>query len=554
MKISRNLALIGALVTLLISPNTNLDPINIIKFSILFMGAGYLLADYPEVIRAYKNSGKAYKTFIWATLIGVGYQFVGLVITDAPIWQKIYGAFGRNTGLLTYLALAILALMASTLKESREVLTTIKVFSGIMGIQIAYGLAQWAGLDPYSWKNLYNPIIGTLGNPNFSSAFYGISASLILPLIFSKDLNSKLRIYFGVSYPLLFVLTIASDSWQGTGLILIGAAIYILVRIRMSKKIKLLAYPLVTLYGAASVLSILGFRGDGPLGSFLNKPTFTIRMDYWQTALNTISNYPLFGVGSDNFGDWFRLMRDEETVTRIGLNVSTNSAHNIVLDMMANTGILVGLAYLLVVFLILWKSIPLLWNPNRIANPVFLPIILAWIAYQVQSLVSINQIGIGVWGWILQGIMVALLFGQNEFSEINQLDPKNKVSKKVSQDPSLLRLVLTSIAIVIAVIPLYADGKLLSSLKSGDVERVYAAAKGFPLEVSRINYVTQAFSQNKLPELALTSAKFGVQEFPNNYDAWDLLRQVTNLESDRELAIRNLKRLDPFYEKYSLNK
>lgn len=554
MKISRNLALIGALVTLLISPNTNLDPINIIKFSILFMGAGYLLADYPEVMRAYKNSGKAYKTFIWATLIGVGYQFVGLVITDAPIWQKIYGAFGRNTGLLTYLALAILALMASTLKESREVLTTIKVFSGIMGIQIAYGLAQWAGLDPYSWKNLYNPIIGTLGNPNFSSAFYGISASLILPLIFSKDLNSKFRIYFGVSYPLLFVLTIASDSWQGTGLILIGAAIYILVRIRMSKKIKLLAYPLVTLYGAASVLSILGFRGDGPLGSFLNKPTFTIRMDYWQTALNTISNYPLFGVGSDNFGDWFRLMRDEETVTRIGLNVSTNSAHNIVLDMMANTGILVGLAYLLVVFLILWKSIPLLWNPNRIANPVFLPIILAWIAYQVQSLVSINQIGIGVWGWILQGIMVALLFGQNEFSEINQLDPKNKVSKKVSQDPSLLRLVLTSIAIVIAVIPLYADGKLLSSLKSGDVERVYAAAKGFPLEVSRINYVTQAFSQNKLPELALTSAKFGVQEFPNNYDAWDLLRQVTNLESDRELAIRNLKRLDPFYEKYSLNK
>jgi hypothetical protein len=66
--------------------------------------------------------------------------------------------------------------------------------------------------------------------------------------------------------------------------------------------------------------------------------------------------------------------------------------------------------------------------------------------------------------------------------------------------------------------------------------------------------VTQAFSQNQLPELALKSAKFGVQEFPNNYDAWDLLRQVTNLDSDRELAIKNLKRLDPFYEKYSLNK
>jgi O-antigen ligase len=162
----------------------------------------------------------------------------------------------------------------------------------------------------------------------------------------------------------------------------------------MSKSFKVLAYPLVALYGAVSALSILGFRGDGPLGGFLNKPTFTIRVDYWQTAINTISNFPLFGVGSDSFGDWFRLMRDEDTVARIGLNVSTNSAHNIVLDMMANTGVLVGLAYLLVVFLILWKSVPMIWNPQQNINPVFLPIFLAWFAYQVQSLVSINQIGI----------------------------------------------------------------------------------------------------------------------------------------------------------------
>lgn len=554
MKVSRNVGVIGALVTLLLSPSTNLDPINIIKFSALFIGAGYLLADYQEVVKAYKKSGRAYKTFVWATIVGVGYQFVGLVVTDAPFWQKIYGAFGRNTGLLTYLALAILVLLASTIKETREVLTTIKVFSAIMGIQIVYGLAQWVGLDPYSWKNLYNPIIGTLGNPNFASAFYGVAASLILPLIFSRDINSKFRLYLAVSYPLLFVLTIASDSWQGTGLIVIGAAIYILYRIRESKSFKVLSYPLVGLYGAISALSILGFRGDGPLGGLLNKPTFTIRVDYWQTAINTISNFPFFGVGSDSFGDWFRLMRNEDYVTRIGLNVSTNSTHNIVLDMMANTGILVGLTYLVVVLMILWKSVPLIWNPTRNLNPVFLPVFLAWFAYQVQSLVSINQIGIGVWGWILQGIMVAMLLKQGDFAVLHQIEKKGKVTKKVVQDPSILRLVLTTLSVIIAVIPLYADGKLLSSVKSGDVERVYAAATGFPLEIARVNYATQAFSQNQLPELALKSAKFGVQEFPDNYDAWDLLRQVTNLQSDRDLAISNLKRLDPFYEKYSLNK
>jgi O-antigen ligase len=554
-KVSRNIGLIGALVTLLFSPNTNLDPINIIKFSTLFIGAGYLLADYQQVIKAYKSSGKSYRTFVWATLLGVGYQFVGLIMTNAPIWQKIYGAFGRNTGLLTYLALAILALLASTIKESREVLTTIKIFTVVMGIQIVYGLVQWAGLDPYSWKNLYNPIIGTLGNPNFASAFYGIAASLILPLIFTQELNSKFRIFLAVSYPLLFVLTIASDSWQGTGLIIIGASIYILYRIRASKSFKVLAFPLVVIFGGVSALSILGFRGDGLLGGLLNKPTFTIRVDYWQTAINTISNFPLFGVGSDSFGDWFRLMRNEDTVARIGLNVSTNSAHNVVLDMMANTGIFVGLAYLLIVFIILWKSVPQIWNPSQNLNPVFLPIFLAWFAYQVQSLVSINQIGIGVWGWTLQGIMVAMLTKQGDFRNLNQIEAKSKVSKKVKveSEPSLLRIIVTPVFIVIGFIPLYADGNLLSSMKSGDVERVYAAATAFPLEVARINYVTQAFSQNKLPELSLKSAKFGVEKFPNNYDAWDLLRQVTNSQLDRDLAVLNLKRLDPFYEKYTLN-
>ena len=305
-----------------------------------------------------------------------------------------------------------------------------------------------------------------------------------------------------------------------------------------------------------SYLAILGFRGDGPLGRLLNKPTFTIRVDYWNTAINTISNFPIFGVGSDSFGDWFRLMRDEGTVARIGLNVSTNSAHNVVLDMMANTGILVGLSYMFVIVLILWKSLPVIWNPSKNHNPFFVPIFLAWFSYQVQSLVSINQIGIGVWGWIFQGIMVAMLFKEGDFkvSSATIMTSKNHKKTKANPAPSLLRILVTPVFIILGCTPLYADGNLLSSLKSGDVNKVYSAATAFPLEVSRINYVTQAFSQNKLPELSLKSAKFAVEKFPNNYDAWDLLRQVTNSQEDRDLAISNLKRLDPFYEKYTLNK
>jgi len=206
--------------------------------------------------------------------------------------------------------------------------------------------------------------------------------------------------------------------------------------------------------------------------------------------------------------------------------------------------------------MILWKSIPLIWFPSRNDNPVFIPVFLAWFSYQIQSLVSINQIGVGVWGWIFQGIMVAMLFKPTEFEVVIESVAVSKVRKKVKVEStlSLLRILVTPVFVIIGFIPLYTDGNLVSALNSGDVNKVYQAATASPLEVSRINFVTQAFSQNKLPELSLKSAKFAVEKFPNNYDAWDLLRQVTNLQSDRDLALLNLKRLDPFYEKYILNK
>jgi len=553
MKLARNIGIIGAFVTFVISPNTNLDPINIIKFFFLFIGAGYLVADYKQVVSRLKSGTKSYRYFVISTLVFVLFQFIGLFLSGATLISQIYGVFGRNTGFLTYFALSILVLLVSTFENSQQVREVIKYLLVVTCFEIVYGLFQFANIDPYSWKNLYNPIIGTLGNPNFSSAFYGIVASLMIPYLFEKSFKLRMRLIALVVIGILFFLTIASDSWQGTGLILVSAAIYFLTFVRSIHKVRIFGYLIGLIYLGITALVIRGFQGDGPLGTYLNKPTFTIRMDYWRTAINTIKHNLLFGVGSDNFGDWFRLMRDEETVKRIGLGVATNSTHNVVLDIMANTGLLAGVLYLSVVGLILWKTLPRIWNPVSIDNKIFLPLFLGWFAYFIQSMVSINQIGIGVWGWILQGLMVALVLNEKNFTytviEVN--DKKKKKKEKVLPAPSLLRIITTPIFIVIATMPLYSDAKLISSLKSGDENKVYTAVTTFPLDPSRLNFATQTFSQNKLPEISLKSAKFTVEHFPNNYDAWDLLRQVTNNQADRDLALSNMKRLDPYFEKYS---
>ena len=554
MKLARNVGIIGALVTFVISPNTNLDPINIIKFFFLFTGAGYLIADYSKIISRFKSGTKLYRYCIISTLGFIAFQFLGLFLSGATFLSQIYGVFGRNTGFLTYLALTILVLLVSTIENSKQVHEVLKYFLIVVAFEVIYSLLQFFNVDPYSWKNLYNRIIGTLGNPNFSSAFYGIAASLLIPIIFQRGLKSWTKISSAAGIAILFFLTIESNSWQGTGLILISAAIYLLAYVRSIPKMRGIGYPILGAYLAIAGLATLGFQGKGPLGTYLNKPTFTIRIDYWHTAINTIKHYPIFGVGADNFGDWFRLMRNETTVKRIGLNVSTNSAHNIVLDIMSNTGLLAGLLYLFVVFLILWKALPRLWSPKEIDNGVFLPVFLSWFAYQIQSMISINQIGVGVWGWIFQGLMVAILLNDKNFTfiEVVKLDKKSKRSiQKPPSAPSLVRIIATPIFLGIAFLPLYSDAKLVSSLKSGDVNKVYAAVTAFPLDPSHLNYATQAFSQNKLPEISLKTAKFAVAHFPNNFDAWDLLGQVTNVQSDRDLSLLNKKRLDPYFEKYS---
>ena len=553
MKLARNVGIIGAFVTFVISPNTNLDPINIIKFFFLFVGAGYLVADYKQVVSRFKSGTKSFRYFVVSTLAFILFQFIGLFLSGATFISQIYGAFGRNTGFLTYLALSILVLLVSTLENSQQVREVIKYLLIVTCFEIIYGLFQFASIDPYSWKNLYNPIIGTLGNPNFSSAFYGIVASLLIPYVFEKSFKLRMRLIALVVIGVLFFLTIVSDSWQGTGLILVSAAIYFLSFVRSIRRVRIFGYLVGLIYLGVSALAIRGFQGDGPFGTYLNKPTFTIRMDYWQTAITTIKHNLLFGVGSDNFGDWFRLMRDEETVKRIGLGVATNSTHNVVLDIMANTGLLAGVLYLSVVALILWKSLPRLWKPLALDNKLFLPLFLGWFAYLIQSMVSINQIGIGAWGWILQGLMVSVVLNQENFAHmvIEESDKKKSKNVKIPPAPSLLRIVTTPIFIAIAVMPLYSDAKLISSLKSGDENKVYLAVTAFPQDPSRLNFATQTFSQNRLPEISLKTAKFAVEHFPNNYDAWDLLGQVTNSQADRDLAMINKKRLDPYFEKYS---
>jgi tetratricopeptide (TPR) repeat protein len=137
----------------------------------------------------------------------------------------------------------------------------------------------------------------------------------------------------------------------------------------------------------------------------------------------------LFGVGLDSYGSYFRLYRDSSFPVRYGYDLTSNNAHNVPIQMFATGGILVGLTYLVIIFFIIYSFIKGFKKLSGSQFNILCGVFAAWLAFQSQSIVSIDNIGLTVWGWILGGIILALTKPDYLLSQTNTDKPKIKSGK-----------------------------------------------------------------------------------------------------------------------------
>jgi O-antigen ligase len=170
-------------------------------------------------------------------------------------------------------------------------------------------------------------------------------------------------------------------------------------------------------YGYWAVSTLIGFLGLSGLFGFgifserLSNDVVNLKDRYyhWISALNMMKDNIFFGVGIDAFGDYYRRYRTEESIILRGTAMSgTDNAHNSFLQYGATGGAPLLLVYAVLILFILWRSLKAfkLQSDKRLVGTLFA----VWIGYQVQSLVSIEQIGISIWNWALGGILVNLSF------------------------------------------------------------------------------------------------------------------------------------------------
>lgn len=280
----------------------------------------------------------------------------------------------------------------------------------------------------------------------------------------------------------------------------------------------------------AAALAVLGIAGAGPLAGLGAQAGVELRLHYWQAALGMVGAEPLTGVGLDRYGAYFREYRSDAAVAALSGEIDVDAAHSVPLNLLAGGGLPLGLAYLAVVLAVGWmlvRGLTRLWGaPLRLLGAFGG----AWVAYQVQSLVSFDVPPLAVLGWVTAGAVVVAAGGA---AVIDVRLPwwKTSVLRRGSgllpHAPGLRllvagTLVLGGVAAVGALTPLYADvlGRAAAEARDTDPQRAIAAAeRATGLAPWRPEYwreVGAAYLRAGLVEQAATALERGVRADPRH--------------------------------------
>lgn len=535
--------------TLLVTPWASYDPINVPKLAVISIGGFTALCGLIAI------GGITRQKQMWPVLVLMAAFVVDLTIvlfvSGTNFSQSFFGTFGRATGYVAYIALAALLVVAAQLANT-DTLKRISNYLLLAGLfSLLYGVIQILSLDPFNWANQYTPVIGFLGNPNFQSSFLGFSGVLAFALLIGPGRRWSIRFGFFVFIVALTIVIGETESQQGILVLLGGITIISCMWIQKSK-IKFLSIPAYAVSLIGATLVALGSLNKGPLASLLFQDSLTYRGDYWRAGWKMSIENPIFGVGLDSYGDWYRRARTVEATVRRGPDVTSNAAHNVLLDFSSNGGLPLLVIYLSITLLVITSIVKVLKRSVEF-DPIFSGLVAVWVAYQAQSIISLNQLGLAVWGWIISGLIIGFEINTRNKTGISTEETlhRRKTTPKNSPKETSPRIVLgiTSgilIGSLIGMPPLISSVQFKSALESGNPDAIEKSATYSPSSCQHVLLVASIFANNKLENRALDVLNGGKDKSPECFEIWKAIYQLSSPNSlEQEKAQANMKRLDP---------
>jgi len=551
-----------AAVTLIFDTGSH-DPINAPKqWALIIFGAWLLGQIIGNTYTTYKAGGLngIKRTTLILALVFIFANFLALINTDFK-YVGFFGEYQRRTGFLTYLFLVVffvISVLEIKLSDSKRI--TYWVFAIAFAVT-GYGMLQHLGMDFVKWNNPYNSVLSTVGNPNFAAAIMAIFSVALFGAALTAELPKFVRV-LGILISGLSIATIYfSDSLQGFLAAAVGLGVITVVWV--SQKNRVIGWVFMGLGAVGGLAALAGIFRKGPL-TFLYKESVAYRGDYWRAGIKMFKDHPWFGVGLDRYGAYFTEYRDTTQVLRRGPNVFSNAAHNVYIQLAATGGVFVLIAYIAVIAFIVWRGfvgIRSTTGPKQIVVTTFFA---AWLTYVAQSIISIDNIGIAIWGWTLGGIVVAFSIDLTKESETKAVPGGGRQVKLAGRSSSSFLGLVSSLALVmiaITVSGLFATaehaqhdvGKFASPTGAGQ-QTQYSDFVTKPLNTKPVEpkfrfLAAMSFFKAKMYPQAVAQLELVVAQDARNTESRNVLADYYEQlhQFDKALPIRlDLARLDPF--------
>jgi putative inorganic carbon (HCO3(-)) transporter len=333
-------------------------------------------------------------------------------LTSPSPGTSAIGRLGRYGGAVEYGAYGVLLVTVAVLYRTRPLTaltrTLLLTFAGLL----VYGVVQVLGRDPVGWSTGSDaPLFSTMGNTNFASAYAGIMIPIALSVALSRATSVSWRVVSGMLVVGGFAYTVVLQAIQGPVIAVVGSSLVLAALVgrpgRALRRAWASRRPLVLL---TAVLAGLGGLAAVPLVTFFvaDLPrSLHQRTQLWSAAWRMFLDHPVTGVGLDGYGYYFLAYRPASHAQERGLAFA-DAAHQVPLAMFAHGGVLLGLSYaafVAAVGVVLVRGLRRTSGEHQLALAGYGG---AWLAYQLQSLVSLDVPPIALLQFVTAGAVLAL--------------------------------------------------------------------------------------------------------------------------------------------------
>jgi O-antigen ligase len=335
---------------------------------------------------------------LWAALIGWLFLAALFAVDTRYAW---IGTPDRRLGWIAWCTFPLLFVCGQALRGERDrrlVLRGAAIAAAMLGV--------WCVCERLGSSLIDESFAGhRVGGPFGQPAYVGAAAVLLLPLAAGLACDrEEPRWWRGVAVAgvigsfAALVLAQTRGAWFG---FLVAGALW---GLRRGGVLRRRWRECALGFGAVVVLFAVTPLGGRFASAFdLEHGTTRGRFDDWAVGARVVEHHPVLGVGPEGYRVVFPQVVSAGYVRRYGTDVIPDRAHNGIIDVAADGGVVAGVLYAALLAML----VAVAWSALRARDPLVVALAVAVVAYVVQQLFLFPLSELDPLFWIAAGMLVA---------------------------------------------------------------------------------------------------------------------------------------------------